>query len=77
MTDLLKNMQKGKKSDPFHWPREASDAFRKLQNYFTNAPMFQHYNPLCRLRMETDASGFGLTTILSQLMQLADRINSA
>jgi transposase InsO family protein len=77
MTDLLKGMQKGKKSGPFHWPKEASDAFRKLQDCFTKAPMLQHYNPLCRLRMETDASGFGLAAILSQLIQLADRMDSA
>ena len=30
ITDLLKSMQKGKKPDPFHWPQETSDAFRKL-----------------------------------------------
>jgi hypothetical protein len=70
-------MQKGKKSDPFHWPKETSDAFRKLQNCFTNAPILQHYNLLCRLRMETDVSEFGLVAILSQLIQLTDRINSA
>jgi hypothetical protein len=77
MTDLFKDMQKGKKSGPFHWPREASDAFRKLQDYFTNVLMLQHYNPFYRLRMETDVSGFGLTAILSQLIQLADYIDSA
>ena len=30
MTDFLKGMQKGKKPGPFHWPKETSDAFRKL-----------------------------------------------
>jgi hypothetical protein len=69
ITNLLKGMQKGRKSGPFDWPDEAKEAFCELKKRFTEAPMLQHYRPECKTRLETDASGEGIAGIVSQFVK--------
>jgi hypothetical protein len=65
--DLLIGMVNGKKKEPFKWTDGAKLAFRTLQTYFTTAPFLQHFDPNLPILLETDASGFGIAAILSQV----------
>lgn len=69
MTDLLKGLQKGKKTEPLDWDNKtkAVASFKRLKKLFQTAPLLCHYDPELEIRVETDASGFGLGGVLSQL----------
>jgi transposase InsO family protein len=62
LTDLLRNAD-----SPFKWSKEAGQAFAMLKAAFTTAPILRHFDPLLKTRVETDASGFAVAGILSQL----------
>src|SRR3989440_10760034 len=66
ITDLLVGMEKGKKSGPFVWPESAEQAFCKLKECFTRAPLLQHFDPKKVSQLETDASGSGIAGVISQ-----------
>ena len=66
MTDLLLRMQKGKKTGPFTWTKEADEVFCMLKECFLSAPLLQHFNPEKPSQVETDASGKGVAGILLQ-----------
>ena len=46
---------------------EAKLAFSRLRQAFTKAPIFHHFDPERYIRIETDASGYAIGGILSQL----------
>ncbi len=46
---------------------EARLAFTRLRLAFTEAPIFHHLNPEHYIRIETDASGYAIGGVLSQL----------
>ena len=46
---------------------EAKKAFEELKMAFTTAPVLRHFNPELPIRIETDASGYAIGGILSQL----------
>jgi hypothetical protein len=60
-------MVKGRKVGPFDWRAEVQSAFDELKACFTQAPILRMYDPSKPLRVETDASGFAIGAILSQL----------
>lgn len=66
ITNLLKTagLEKGR---PFQMTPEAGDAFEVLKTRFTTAPMLRHYEPELSTQIETDASGYAASGILSQL----------
>ena len=66
LTGLLKGSKEGKKAGKLEWTDNAEQAFRQLRDVFANAPFLSHYNPGKPLRLETDASNFGLGAVLSQ-----------
>lgn len=76
ITDLLLGMEKGRKTGPFVWTDSAQHAFSRLKELFTTAPILQHYDPSRRTRVETDASGFALSGVLSQFLEVADEWGS-
>ena len=43
-------------------------AFTQLRKAFTKAPILQHFDPECHIRIETDASGYAIGGVLSQLI---------
>ena len=45
----------------------AKRAFDQLRQAFTEAPIFQHFDPKQYIRVETDASGYATSGMLSQL----------
>lgn len=67
LTDMLVGMVGGKKTGAFHWGEEADKAFNMLKELFTTAPILRMFDPLLRTRLETDASGFAIGAVISQL----------
>ena len=67
LTSLLRGAKDGKKTGPFYFGLEALKAFEKLKEAFTQAPMLAHFEPELRTMLETDASGFAIGGVLSQL----------
>ena len=47
---------------------EARSAFNRLRLAFTEAPILQHFDPECHIRIKTDASGYVISSVLSQLV---------
>lgn len=66
MSDLLKTGGRNKK-EPFVWTAEAAEAFRNLKAAFTTASILKHFDVDLRILVETNASGFAVAGILSQL----------
>ena len=46
---------------------EAKLAFTKLRQAFVKTPIFHYFDSECHIRIETDASGYAISEILSQL----------
>ena len=56
-----------KDSGPSFWTPKARSAFNCLWLTFTKAPILWHFDPECHIRIETDASGYAISSVLSQL----------
>ncbi len=54
-------------ASPFLTP-EALLVFTQLRQAFTEAPILHHFDPEHHIRIETDASGYAIGVVLSQLM---------
>ena len=46
---------------------DAREVFNQLRQAFTKAPILRHFDPECHIRIETDASGYAIGGVLSQL----------
>ncbi|KFY31833.1 hypothetical protein V493_00754, partial [Pseudogymnoascus sp. VKM F-4281 (FW-2241)] len=57
----------GRPTGPFRMGPEALAAFEALKRRFTEAPILRHYDLALRVKLETDASGYAVSGILSQL----------
>jgi transposase InsO family protein len=68
LTSLSKGSKNGKKTGPLVWGASEEQAFRQVKDAFTEAPILRHFDPAAPLRMETDASGFAVSAILSQML---------
>lgn len=66
LTSLLKGSKQGKKPGPVEFGEGERAAFRKLLEAFRYAPLLRHFDPEKSIRVETDASKFGMAGILSQ-----------
>jgi len=60
LSDLLK------KEIPFSWTEVHQTAFDKLKTALCSAPVLTIFDPLKKLTLETDASGFAIGAVLSQ-----------
>lgn len=56
-----------KKDTPFEWTSEAQSAFDRLKSLFTSAPILRHFDPDLPVHLHTDASGFAISGIISQV----------
>ena len=54
-------------SGPSFLTPEARSAFNRLRLAFTKAPILWHFDPECHIRIETDALGYAISGVLSQL----------
>ena len=66
ISDLLKGMEKGRKTGEFIWTAEAEQAYVALKNCFSDEVILTHYDPERQCKVETDASGRALGGIMSQ-----------
>ena len=74
-----RNLSKSKKSksgiqtrigatgEPTFLTPSAREAFNQLRQAFTKAPILRHFNLECHIRIETNASGYAIGRVLSQL----------
>ena len=46
---------------------DAREAFNQLKQAFTKAPILWHFDPECHIQIETDALGYAIGGVLSQL----------
>ena len=60
-------MHFGATGEPKFLTPDAREAFNQLRQAFTKAPIFQHFDPECYIRIETDVSGYAIGGVLSQL----------
>ena len=58
-----------KKNAEYRWGSEAEKAFQNLKDRFTSTPTLRHFDPKKQLKLETDASDFGMSGILSQCFE--------
>ncbi len=58
----------------FHWNPESQQAFNKLKEMLTTAPILGYPMDSGDLSLDTDASNFGIKAVLSQLQQGEERV---
>ena len=46
---------------------KAREAFTQLRQAFIEAPILQHFDPKCHIRIETNTSGYAIGRVLSKL----------
>lgn len=56
-----------RKSQPFHWLADQQASFDLLKEKLTSAPILRSYDSTARTILETDASGYAIAAIISQL----------
>ena len=64
---MLKGSKNGKKAGPYIMTDEVRKVFKRLKNTFSSMSVLQHFDSSKPIRIETDASGFAIMSILSQL----------
>jgi len=64
MTDLLKGVTAGQ---AFQFAADAIEAFERIKTAFTTAPLLKHFDPSKKVYVETDASGFALGGVATQM----------
>ena len=55
------------KTEPSFLTPKARSAFNRLRLAFTKAPILRHFDPECHIWIETDALGYAIGGVLSQL----------
>jgi hypothetical protein len=66
LIDLLKGMERGRKTSPFQWIEVAQESFQLLKDAFTLTLVLVHFDPSKKVRVETDASKFAIAGTISQ-----------
>lgn len=67
LTNLLK------KDSKFTWGTDQEKAFNSMKHAFCSAPILRHFEPGLETVLETDASDFSISGILSQYVQYPDK----
>ena len=62
-----RNSSKSKKTESGFLTSGARKAFTELRQAFVKAPILHHFDPERHIRIETDASGYAIGGVLSQL----------
>ena len=63
----VQKSSKSKKTESGFLISGARKAFTKVRQAFIKAPIFQHFDPEHHIRVETDASGYAIGRVFSQL----------
>jgi hypothetical protein len=69
---LLKGSVNGRKPGPLLLDEPAREEFRTLCDAFTTAPILIHFERDAPIKVETDASNFAYSSILSQLQKVSN-----
>ena len=67
LSSMLKSGKKSKFSDKFTLNTEAKIAFERLKAAFVTTLMFLHFDPTQKICIKSNASGFVVSAIISQL----------
>ena len=59
-------MVRGKKTGAFYWDKKANKAFNMFKELFTITLILRMFDPLLRIRLETDILKFAIRIIISQ-----------
>ena len=65
--DETSNKKSIKSKNPTFLTADARQAFTRLRQTFTKALILSHFDPKCHIQIETDASGYAIGGVLSQL----------
>ena len=57
----------GAMEEPTFLTPSTKEAFNQLRQAFTEAPIFQHFDPECHIRIKTNAIGYTIGEDLNQL----------
>lgn len=68
LNNLLKGMENGRKPRNVELGADEVMAFEGLKSAFQEAPLLHHFDPSLPIRLETDASDFALSAILSDML---------
>ncbi len=68
MRDMLKGGRIGRFHGPFVPSAALRQSFRQLKAAFTPLPVLVHFGPAKPIRLETDASGYAIASIILQQM---------
>jgi RNase H-like domain found in reverse transcriptase len=64
---MLVSIVRGKKLGAFYWIEEVNKVFNVFKKLFITVLILRMFDPLFRMRLETDASGFIIGAVISQL----------
>ena len=73
--DETSNKKSSKSKNPAFLTADARQAFTRLRQAFTEAPILSHFDPERHIRIETDASGYAIGGVLSQLTSASGQWN--
>ena len=76
LSNMLKSGKKDKFSGKFTLDAKAKMAFEQLQAAFVTTPMLRYFNPMQKICIEFDASGFTVSAVISQLEPDMDQWHS-
>ena len=62
------------KGEKFSWTQECDNAFNRLKHTLINAPIFAYPLSEGEFILDTDASGFGISGVLSQLQNNEEKV---
>ena len=60
-----RRMKSARSEEPKFLTSEAKEAFNRLRQAFTEAPILRHFDPECHIRIETNVSGYAIGGVLS------------
>ena len=66
LTSLMRGKKKGQLASDFQWNDAEQVTFNALKDAFTTTPFLMHFDPSKSRKLETNASNFAITEILSQ-----------
>ena len=67
VNDEASNKKSSKSKNSAFLTADAKQAFTRLRQAFTEAPILSHFDPERHIRIQTDASGYAIGGVLSQL----------
>jgi hypothetical protein len=73
LSALLKKSDKDKFHILFEFTSDAKKSFEKLRQVFLTASLLRHFDSNRKIKLETDASDFAISEIISQLNEAIEQ----